>query len=152
MTTNAIAAARKRAYELPLDQINVSDIELYRDDTIWPYFERLRREDPVHYCANSKYGPFWSITKYKDIMSVDTNHRAFSSAYGVTLLTSDSVPTGGFISMDPPRHDEQRKTVSPIVAPGKPGQARTHDSSPGLRDTGLSANWGDLQLGRKSFD
>ena len=118
MTTNTIAAARKRAYELPLDQIDVSDIELFRDDTIWPYFERLRKEDPVHYCANSKYGPFWSITKYKDIMSVDTNHRAFSSANGVTLLTSDSVPTGGFIAMDPPRHDEQRKTVSPIVAPG----------------------------------
>ena len=62
MTTNAIAAARKRAYELPIDQIDVSDIELFRDDTVWPYFERLRREEPIHYCANSKYGPFWSIT------------------------------------------------------------------------------------------
>ncbi|MBS0530582.1 MAG: cytochrome P450, partial [Proteobacteria bacterium] len=85
MTTNAIATARKRAYELPLDQIDVSDIELFRTDTIWPYFERLRKEDPIHYCADSKYGPFWSITKYKDIMSVDTNHRAFSSEEGITI-------------------------------------------------------------------
>ena len=85
MTTTAMAAARKRAYELPIEEIDVSDIELFRDDTIWPYFERLRKEDPVHYCANSKYGPFWSITRYKDIMSVDTNHRAFSSEDGITI-------------------------------------------------------------------
>ena len=119
MTTSAIAAARKRAYELPIDQIDVSDIELFRDDTIWPYFERLRKEDPIHYCANSKYGPFWSITKYKDIMDVDTNHRAFSSEDGITIqIRSGGLPTPGFIAMDPPRHDEQRKTVSPIVSPG----------------------------------
>ena len=118
MTMNMIAAARQRAYELPIDQIDVSDIELFRDDTIWPYFERLRKEDPIHYCADSKYGPFWSITKYKDIMSVDTNHQAFSSADGITIqIRSGGLPTPGFIAMDPPRHDEQRKTVSPIVAP-----------------------------------
>ena len=118
MKTHTIDAARKRAFELPIDQIDVSDIELFRDDTIWPYFERLRKDDPIHYCANSKYGPYWSITKYKDIMSVDTNHGAFSSADGITILVrSGGMPTPGFIAMDPPRHDEQRKTVSPIVAP-----------------------------------
>ena len=118
---NMMAAARQRAYELPLDRIDVSDIELFRHDTIWPYFERLRNEDPIHYCAQSKYGPFWSITRYKDIMNVDTNHQAFSSADGITLQTryhqEGGLPTPGFIAMDPPRHDEQRKTVSPIVAP-----------------------------------
>jgi cytochrome P450 len=120
MAMTAMAAARKRAYELPIDKIDVSDIELFRQDTIWPYFERLRKEDPIHYHAQSKYGPFWSITKYKDIMSVDTNHQAFSSADGITLQIKyhdGGLPTPGFIAMDPPRHDEQRRTVSPIVAP-----------------------------------
>lgn len=120
MTMTAMAAARKRAYELPIDQIDVSDIELFKQDTVWPYFERLRKEDPIHYHAESKYGPFWSITKYKDIMNVDTNHQAFSSADGITLQVkyhAGGLPTPGFIAMDPPRHDEQRKTVSPIVAP-----------------------------------
>ncbi|MEJ0044046.1 MAG: hypothetical protein WDM81_18340 [Rhizomicrobium sp.] len=42
---------------------------------MWPYFERLRREDPVHYCADSEFGPYWSITKYNDIMAVDTTTR-----------------------------------------------------------------------------
>ena len=106
MTALAMAAARKRAYELPIEQIDVSDIELFRDDTVWPYFERLRKEDPVHFCANSKYGPFWSITKYKDIMSVDTNHRAFSSEDGITIqIRSGGLPTPGFIAIDPPRYD-----------------------------------------------
>lgn len=118
MTMSALAAARQRAYELPLDEIDVTDVELFCQDTIWPYFERLRKQDPIHYQAESKYGPFWSITKYQDIMSVDANHQAFSSAEGIALhyKPSGGLPTPGFIAMDPPRHDEQRKTVSPIVA------------------------------------
>lgn len=66
-------------YAIPLDKLNVSDPELFRSNRMWPYFERLRREDPVHYCAGSAYGPFWSVTKYKDIMHVETNHGVYSS-------------------------------------------------------------------------
>ena len=110
---------RQPAYATPLDKIDVSDPTLYQNDTIWPYFERLRREDPVHYCSDSPFGPYWSITKYHDIMLVDTSHSIFSSeAGGITILDrklEDRNPI--FISMDPPKHDEQRKTVSPIVAP-----------------------------------
>ena len=41
-------------YSVPLDQIDVSDPELFETDTLWGYFERLRNEDPVHYCADSR--------------------------------------------------------------------------------------------------
>ena len=59
------------AWSIPLDEIDVSDPELFRTNTMWPYFERLRKEDPVHYCANnSLFGPYWSVTKYKDIIQV----------------------------------------------------------------------------------
>ncbi len=113
--------ARSPAYDIPLDKINVSQPELFRTNSFWPYFERLRREDPVHYCAESDYGPFWSITKYNDIMAVDTNHQVFSSEAslgGITLRNQQAdflLPM--FIAMDPPKHDKQRKVVSPIVAP-----------------------------------
>ena len=40
-----IEAARERAYSLPLDQFDPSDPELFRSDTHWPYFDRLRREE-----------------------------------------------------------------------------------------------------------
>lgn len=36
------------AYAIPLEDIDVSNPELYRSNTMWGYFERLRREDPVH--------------------------------------------------------------------------------------------------------
>ena len=113
---------------VPLDKIDVSDPDLHQQDTVGAYFTRLRNEDPVHYCAESAYGPYWSITKYNDIMHVDTNHQIYSSEAGLGgIVIDDSLQNGGgeeggisfsnFISMDPPRHDEQRKTVSPIVAP-----------------------------------
>jgi cytochrome P450 len=119
MSTQTIQAAKVRAGDIPLDQIDVGDPQLFQDGNIWPYFERLRREDPVHYCGKSAFGPYWSITKYKDIMQVDTNHTVFSSEGGISIVDRpEEFRTPNFISMDPPKHDAQRKTVSPIVAPG----------------------------------
>lgn len=113
--------AQTRAKSIPLDQIDVSNPELWMTDTHWPYFERLRKEDPVHYCANSLFGPYWSVTKFDDIMAVDINHEAFSSEAslgGITILDQkDDVSLPMFIAMDPPKHDVQRLTVSPVVAP-----------------------------------
>jgi cytochrome P450 len=115
-------AAREAAYAIPLDRLNVAQQSLFQSDTMWPYFERLRKEDPVHYCAESEFGPYWSITKYDDIMAVDTNHAVFSSEYthgGITIgggaANTDPLPM--FIAMDPPRHDVQRKAVTPVVSP-----------------------------------
>ena len=111
--------ARAEAYATPLDQIDLSVPERFRDNTMWPFFERIRKEDPVHYTAQSASGPHWSITKYHDIMAVETNHQVFSSASGVTIEDpdDDDGPLPMFISMDPPKHDAQRKVVSPIVSP-----------------------------------
>ena len=112
--------ARTRAKAIPLNDINVSDIELWRTDTVWPYFERLRKEDPVHLhpAEHHESGAFWSVTKYNDIMAVDTNHADFSSEPSITIFDpEDDFQMPMFIAMDPPKHDLQRKTVSPIVSP-----------------------------------
>jgi cytochrome P450 len=104
--------------DIPLDAIDVSGPELFRSNTMWAYFERLRRENPVHYCAHSMYGPYWSVTKYRDIMEVETHHKIFSSEGGITLRDApEDFQLPMFIAMDPPRHDAQRKVVNPIVAP-----------------------------------
>ena len=112
--------ARAKAFALPLQDINVADPELWRTDTVWPYFERLRAEDPVHPhpADHHRHGAFWSVTRFDDIMAVDTNHEAFSSEPSITLedpMEGFDLPM--FIAMDPPKHDVQRKTVSPIVSP-----------------------------------
>ncbi|MDH3643945.1 MAG: cytochrome P450, partial [Gammaproteobacteria bacterium] len=106
------------ASSVPLDQINVTDWNLFADDAHWPYFERLRREDPVHYHADSHYGPFWSVTRFQEIKEVDSNHELFSSDTNITIFDQPTdFKTPMFIAMDPPRHDEQRKVVQPVVAP-----------------------------------
>ena len=109
------------AWSLPLDRIDVSDPKLYQQDIYFPYFERLRREDPVHYTRDGMYGTFWSITKFKYIMQVETSHQIYSSdaKQGGITITDRAMEyrRSSFISMDPPKHDEQRKVVSPIVAP-----------------------------------
>ncbi|MET0273292.1 MAG: cytochrome P450 [Phenylobacterium sp.] len=112
-------AAREAAYAMPLADINPADPELFRSDTWGPYFERLRKEDPVHWAVSDEpeVGGYWSVTKFNDIMAVDTNHEVFSSDPTIVLPDpAEDFTLPMFIAMDPPKHDVQRKTVSPIVA------------------------------------
>src|SRR5665213_1328058 len=104
--------ARAEAYAMPLDQIDLAAPERFQSNTMWPFFERMRAEDPVHYTAENEWGPYWSVTKYNDIMTVDTNHGVFSSEGGITIANRDEdfqLPM--FIAMDPPKHDAQRKAA-----------------------------------------
>lgn len=110
---------RATVAEIPIDEIDVSDPALFQNDTIGAYFERLRREEPVHFRKDGKYGSFWSITRFNDIVEVDKNHAAFSSdaKYGGITIWDRGMYRQNFLNMDPPRHDDYRKVVSPIVAP-----------------------------------
>src|SRR3979490_2774009 len=114
-------AARDKAASIPLADIDVTHPELFRTDSFWPYFDRLRKEDPVHYCRDSMFGPYWSITKYNDIMDIETNHAVFSSAAYLGGITIRDAPPDlrreSFIAMDQPRHGAQRKTVAPMFTP-----------------------------------
>src|ERR1700719_2566803 len=115
------AEAHRDPWSVPLDEIDVSNPYLYSEDTWHGFFARLRRDDPVHFCDSPLYGPYWSVTRYRDIMTVDTSHQTYSSDAAFGGITLKDVPLQyrkeSFIAMDPPRHDEQRKIVAPIVAP-----------------------------------
>ena len=108
-------------YDIDIDAIDVSQAEYFQNDTIGLYFERLRQERPVHYCAESRFGPYWSITKFDDIMAIEKDHENFSSDAYLGGIQLTDFPKGmersNFINMDPPEHHAQRKIVSPIVAP-----------------------------------
>ena len=104
-------------YDLPLDRLNPARPAAFEQGRELAYFERLRKEDPVHYTPEHEHGPYWSVTRYNDIMAVDTDHETFSSRPAITIAEEDpefKLPM--FIAMDPPKHDAQRKVVSPIVA------------------------------------
>jgi cytochrome P450 len=113
--------AREEAYSTPLKDFHPGAPRLFRDDTLWPWFERLRKEEPVHYCTNAPIEPYWSVVKYNDIMHVDTNHGIFSSDAKLGGISIKDNPPGydwpSFIAMDQPRHADQRKTVSPMFTP-----------------------------------
>jgi cytochrome P450 len=116
------ADARARAFALPLNQLDPADPQGFVDDTVGYVFERLRREDPVHRSHSPIPGidTYWSVTRYQDIMHVDSHHDLYSSEGGITLMDfpdDDEQKLKMFIAMDPPKHDAQRKAVSPIVAP-----------------------------------
>jgi cytochrome P450 len=119
---SAVSAATQQEVDaIPLNEINVGNPALFQNNTIFAYFERLRKEDPVHYLKESQYGPYWSITKYKDLMAVEMNPGVFSSdtANGGVTLQDDmlGMDIETFIAMDNPKHADQRKTVTPMVAP-----------------------------------
>ena len=120
-TKKPLEEARERAYATPINELDPSNPELFRNDTFWPYFDRLRQEDPVHHCVSPIFGPFWSITKYNDIMEVETNPTVFSSDSKLGGITIRDAPPElrrpMFIAMDEPEHYRQRRTVAPMFTP-----------------------------------
>jgi cytochrome P450 len=113
--------ARARAYSMPLADFDVSRGKLHQADAHWPFFERLRREEPVHYCRQSYSGPYWSITKYHDIMKVEVDHQTFSSDSALGGIGLSDRPSDfrypSFIAMDEPAHRPQRMAVAPMFTP-----------------------------------
>lgn len=109
--------------QVPLEEIDVSRPELFRDDSWRPWFARLRKEAPVHHLAESVNGPFWSVTNHALIKEVDTQNAVFSSEKGGIAIVDPYVVEEGqiqgqsFITMDEPQHMKQRKAVAPVVAP-----------------------------------
>ena len=117
------AAAREKIWSMPLDELHPADPQYFVDNTELHIFDRLRAQDPVHRGTSPvpEVGSYWSVTRYQDIMFVDTHPELFSSDVthgGITLFNApDGERLPMFIAMDPPKHDDQRKAVSTIVAP-----------------------------------
>lgn len=109
------------ALQRKLTSIDVSDPHLYQNDTWYDLFAQLRRDDPVHYCEASPFGPYWSVTRYDDIFNVELDHANYSSSSEFGGIQITDQPLGqefaNFIRMDPPGHTAHRRTVAPIVAP-----------------------------------
>jgi len=112
------------ADQLAIDEINPLNAHLFKENRWHDHFARLRAEDPVHFNELETAGRYWSVTKYEDVRAVDGDWESFSSSHGITLgqrvdqmIPLEDRQTTPFISMDPPRQTEQRKTVRGISAP-----------------------------------
>lgn len=109
----------------PLDQIDPSLPERFVDGRANALFERLRNEAPVHYCANGRFGPFWSISQYEDIVEIEALPKIYSSEAkygGVSIIDVDPAQATyleSFIMMDPPNHSQKRRTIAPAFTPSE---------------------------------
>ena len=101
----------------PIEELYVSSPSLFQQDEWGSFFRRLRHEKPVHYCASSPYGPYWSITRFEDIQAIELDHHSFSSDSARGGIRIDNRLRESFISSDPPRHTIERKTIAPVSAP-----------------------------------
>jgi cytochrome P450 len=92
--------------DIPLDSIDPSHPALFQNDTLWDHFARLRREDPVHFHEESVGGPFSSQQRLGGI-----------ALGGIARDDDDAFALPMFIQEDPPKHDAQRKVVTPMFVP-----------------------------------
>lgn len=128
--------------ETVTDPLDVTRVELYTTDTWQAPFRELREKHPIYRCENSQFGPYWSISTYKPIVHIEALPKIFSSSWevggitvagdGIEHMKSHEIPMPMFIAMDPPKHQEQRRTVAPAFTPSEIGRMR--DDS--LRRTG----------------
>ena len=101
-----------------LNELDLQLPDLFHDDYHVKVFERLRAEDPIYRQEVEEIGTVWNVTKYQDIMAVDTDHDSFSSEGSIVVTDQEEdFPLPMFIAMDPPRHDQQRREVNGSVAP-----------------------------------
>jgi cytochrome P450 len=109
-----------------VDPYDVSRAELYVEDRWHEPFRKLRAEAPIHYVADSRFGPYWSVSTYKPIVNIEALPKIFSSSWeygGISIaFDSDKMLEGEirmpmFIAMDPPNHTGQRRTVAPAFGP-----------------------------------
>jgi len=119
-----VSEARQDELGAPID---VSRAALWSENLFAPLFARLRAEDPVHFCPDSAFGPYWSIARHADIAQVEALPHVFSSSWeygGITILGDGKPLWGGellpmFIAMDRPEHTGQRRTVAPAFTPSE---------------------------------
>jgi cytochrome P450 len=99
---------------IPIEQVLVTERELWQDGPPHELFRRLRSECPVHWTERITEYPeedgFWSVTKAADVHAVSRDFQTYSSERGgITALTNAVLPVelvrAMFIGMDPPKHD-----------------------------------------------
>ena len=119
---------------VPLDQVDLTDLDAFARNEGWAMFDTLRAEDPVHW--NPEAPPnsgFWAVTRYEDIWAVDRDPEMFTSTRYVNLEEVDDDLMDlrrSMLETDGPRHRALRKLIQREFSPGP--LARNYESF--LRD------------------
>jgi cytochrome P450 len=75
---------------IPLDQVDLTDLDAFARNEGWAMFDTLRAEDPVHWTPEaSPNSGFWAVTRYEDVDAVDRDAAIFTSTKYVNLEEVD---------------------------------------------------------------
>jgi len=112
---------------VPLDAIDLFDVDRYRHSSQHPAWHALRQSAPLWPQTGDGGITFWSVTRYQDVLSVIKNHRDFSSEYGTILAVLDGDSAGGraINLMDPPRHGGIRVPTMRLLSTAAVQRGRT---------------------------
>jgi cytochrome P450 len=99
-----------------LERIDLTDHDRYAHAVPYADFDRLRREDPVHWHPERSGPGFWAVTRYHDVVTVAKDTATYSSEVGAVALEDldpDAIEARkSMIDTDPPRHAELRRLVT----------------------------------------
>lgn len=103
-------------------EIDLFDAANFDDGFPYDYFEKLRRDDPVHWNETSQGWGFWNLTKHEDVRRMSREPHTFSSAVAGTNIWD--VPDEDLegvrsmmLNMDPPKHAKYRRIVAKNFTP-----------------------------------
>ena len=106
---------------IPLEQVDLSDLDAFAQNKGWAQFDTLRREDPVHWNPEEKPNAgFWAITRYADIWAVDRDSETFTSSKFVNLEEIDDDLMDfrrSILETDGARHAALRKLIQREFSP-----------------------------------
>lgn len=111
-----------RAMSTSSAAIDLYDPDGYVDGPPHAVFERLRREDPVHWQDMPDGTGYWAVLRHADLIRVARSPKVFSAAAGGVVLEdlspeSLAMMQDMLLAMDPPRHLEYRHEVAPSFTP-----------------------------------
>jgi len=111
----------------------LTDPSFFVDNDPHPIWRQLRREDPIHWTLG-RVSPFWSITRYEDILTVFNEPNLFTSMRGLIVpsspemeqLTPEMQGAGQMMIMtDPPLHAGMRRAFNRLFLPRPVGKYET---------------------------
>lgn len=81
----------------------------YNNGYPWHIWEKLRREDPIHFIEQENGDSYWVVTRYQDIVNIEGNTDVFKNGPKLTIgAAAQSSGLRLIVGMDPPDHTAHR--------------------------------------------
>ncbi|MBW8171592.1 cytochrome P450 [Ornithinimicrobium sp. Arc0846-15] len=103
-----------------LEDVDLTNLDAFRDGQAWAQFDTLRREDPVHWNEEADDAGFWAVTKYDDIWTVDKDSETFTSEEFVNLeevSPENRDKRRSMLETDGPRHAALKQLLAREFSP-----------------------------------